>query len=169
VGLVLSSGQRSADLESVYVCPCGGFALGGRDAITIDDVSTVTGTTKFVDVVVAAMRQVRSELTGATDPHLRTIATDLHAGLLRQLCIHATRWNLPPYALLGRTRARPALGLHYSVAHYYYEQNGDLVPESGSVKAFQVNGHVPEAAVHLPRVSDVQVGRELVEDHGGVA
>ena len=100
VGLVLSSGQRSADLESVYVCPCGGFALGGRDAITIDDVSTVTGTTKFVDVVVAAMRQVRSELTGPTDPHLRTIATDLHAGLLRQLCIHATRWNLPPYAAL---------------------------------------------------------------------
>lgn len=108
VGLVLTSGQRSADLEPVYVCPCGGFALGGRDAVTIDDVSTVTGATKFVDVVVATMRQLRSELTGATEPHLRTIATELHAGLLRQLCIHATRWNLPPYALLGRTRARPA-------------------------------------------------------------
>lgn len=108
VGVVLISGQRSVDLEPVYVCPCGGLALGPRDAIAIDDVSTVTGAAKLVDVLVVAMRQARAELTNAADPLLRTIASELHAGLLRQLCIHATRWNLPPYALLGKTRARPA-------------------------------------------------------------
>jgi hypothetical protein len=106
--LVLTSGRRSVDFDPVYVCPCGGFVLGTREAIVIDDVSTATGATKFVDVLVAAMRGVRAELSGATDPHLRTIAAELHASVLRQLCIHATRWNLPPYALLGRTRARPA-------------------------------------------------------------
>jgi hypothetical protein len=112
VGLVLSSGRRSVDLEPVYVCPCGGFALGRREAISIADVSTVTGAGKFSDVVVAAMRLVRVELVGASEPQLRTIAAELHGGLLRQLCIHATRWNLPPYALLGRTRARPAECCH---------------------------------------------------------
>ena len=82
--------------------------LGTREAIAIDDVSTATGATKFVDVLVAAVRRVRTELAVAADPHLRTIASELHANVLRQLCIHSTRWNLPPYALLGRTRARPA-------------------------------------------------------------
>lgn len=108
VGLVLSSGRRSLDLDPVYVCTCGGFVLGARSAVAIDDVSTANGATRFVDVLLVAMRQVRPELATAADPHLRTIGAELHASLLRRLAIHATRWNLPPYALLGRTRARPA-------------------------------------------------------------
>ena len=70
MGLILSSGRRSADLEPVYVCPCGGFALGGRSTVTIDDVSTVTGETKFVDVVVAAMRHIWRDSWGARLEHL---------------------------------------------------------------------------------------------------
>lgn len=108
VSLVLSSGRRSVDLDPVYVCTCGGFVLGTRNAVAIDDVSTTNGATRFVDVLLVAMRRVRPELATAADPLLRTIGGELHAGLLRKLAIHATRWNLPPYALLGRTRARPA-------------------------------------------------------------
>lgn len=108
VGLVLSSGRRSVDLNPVYVCTCGAFALGTRSAVAIDDVSTANGATRFVDVLISAMKQVRAELAPAAEPHLRTIGAELHGGLLRKLAIHATRWNLPPYALLGRTRARPA-------------------------------------------------------------
>lgn len=108
VGLVLSSGRRSVELGSIYVCTCGGFVLGARSAAAIDDVSTANGATKFVEALLVAMRQVRPELASAADPHLRTVAAELHAGALRKLAIHATRWNLPPYALLGRTRARPA-------------------------------------------------------------
>lgn len=74
----------------------------------IDDISTVTGVTKFIDILVGTMREARPELLSASDSHLRTIAAEIHATTLRQLCIHATRWNLPPYALLGKTRARPA-------------------------------------------------------------
>lgn len=108
VGLVLSSGRRSVDLDPVYVCTCGALVLGTRSAVAIDDVSTMNGGARLVDVLLVAMRHVRPELASAADPHLRTIGAELHAGLLRKLAVHATRWNLPPYALLGRTRARPA-------------------------------------------------------------
>lgn len=68
VGLVLSSGRRSIDLDPMYVCICGAFALGKRGAVAIDDVSTANGATRFVDLLVIAMRQVRPELVKAADP-----------------------------------------------------------------------------------------------------
>jgi hypothetical protein len=112
VGLVLESGKRSADLAPTYVCTCGAIVLGGEGAIVIEDLATVTGAVRFVDVVLAALRQLRSELRPASEAQLRTVGSEIHADLMRRLCVHATRWNLPPYALLGKTRARPAKCWH---------------------------------------------------------
>jgi hypothetical protein len=112
VGLVLESGKRSVDLEAAYICPCGAFSLGHEGAVTIDDLATATGAVRFIDLATIALRGLRSELQAAADPHLRTVATELHGDLQRRLAVHATRWNLPPYATLGRTRARPAKCWH---------------------------------------------------------
>lgn len=108
VRLVLESAKRSVDLDPVYACPCGAFALGTRNAVLVEDIATSTGAAKMTAALAIAMKQARVELNTASEPHLRTVAAELHANLLRRLCIHATRWNLPPYATLGRTRARPA-------------------------------------------------------------
>lgn len=108
VSVVLVSGQRSLDLEPVYACPCGGFAQGRSGSITVADISTATGAATFVDGLAEIMKTLRVELQGAASLHLRAMATVLHGDLLRQLAIHASRWNLPPYAHLGKTRARPA-------------------------------------------------------------
>ena len=112
IGLVLESGKRSADLLPAYVCECGAFALGHEGGVSIEDLATATGAVRFVDVVLAALRQLRPELKPASDAHLRTVGAEIHADLMRRLCVHATRWNLPPYALLGKTRARPAKCWH---------------------------------------------------------
>jgi len=112
VRLVLESGKRSFDLPPVYVCPCGALALGGDGTMQVDDLATTTGAAYFVDLLVGALRSVRPELTTAAEAHLRTVATELHADTVRRLGVHATRWNLPPYALLGRARARPAKCWH---------------------------------------------------------
>lgn len=108
VAVLLVSGLRSTEFEPMFICPCGGIAQGRSGQVKIDDVSTSTGAAKFIDSLIGAMRSVRAELKDAADPLLRTVASELHANLLRQLCVHATRWNLPPYARLGRSRARPA-------------------------------------------------------------
>ena len=112
VGLILNSGKRSSDLEPVYVCPCGAFALGDPGSLVIDDISTTTGAATCVDRLAVSMLQLRVELASAPSPVLRTVAVEIHADLVRQLAVHATRWNIPPFALLGRTRARPAQCVH---------------------------------------------------------
>jgi len=108
VGLVLTSGPRSHDLEPAYVCPCGAFALGEPGSLLIEDISTATG----ADGLVGSMRKLRVELAPAPASVLRTVAVEIHADLVRRLAVHATRWNIPPFALLGRTRARPAPCVH---------------------------------------------------------
>jgi hypothetical protein len=112
LGLVLSSGRRSTDLEPIYICPCGAFALGATEAVAIDDISTATGAARCVDGLVGSMREIRAELANAPTAALRAVAIEIHADLVRQLVVHATRWNIPPFALLGRTRARPARCIH---------------------------------------------------------
>lgn len=112
VGLILNSGRRSVDLEPVYACLCGAFAVGQPGSLVIDDISTATGAATFVDRLVGSMRQLRVELEHAPTPVLRAVAVEIHADLVRQLAVHATRWNIPPFALLGRTRARPAQCVH---------------------------------------------------------
>lgn len=112
LGLALNSGRRSVDLKPVYVCTCGAFVLGEPGTIVIDDISTITGAATCVDGLVGSMREVRVELKDAPTAALRTVAVEVHADLVRQIAIHSTRWNLPPYATLGRTRARPATCVH---------------------------------------------------------
>jgi hypothetical protein len=99
-------------MAPVHVCLCGAFTLGQEGAITVADLATATGAIKFVDLVTAALRTLRVELQPAADAHLRTVATELHGDLVCRLAVHATRWNLPPYARLGRTRARPTKCWH---------------------------------------------------------
>lgn len=108
VAVVISSGRRSTSLGPVYICPCGAFAFGEREALVVDDFLTANGATKLLDVLLVGIRQLRPELADAATPHLRTIGAELHAQIVMAVAVHATRWNLPPYALLGRTRARPA-------------------------------------------------------------
>lgn len=108
VGVVLSSGRRSTPLGSVYLCPCGAFVLGARESVVVDDFTTANGASRLLDVLLGVIRELRPELTDAANAHLRTIGSELHAQIVLAVAVHATRWNLPPYALLGRTRARPA-------------------------------------------------------------
>jgi|HubBroStandDraft_1064217.scaffolds.fasta_scaffold151553_2 hypothetical protein len=112
VGLVLNSGRRSLDIQPVYICSCGAFVLGEPSARIIDDISTETGAAVGVDSLAGSMRQLRVELAQVPAPLLRTVAMEIHVDLVRQLAVHATRWNIPPYAVLGRTRARPARCVH---------------------------------------------------------
>jgi hypothetical protein len=108
VGVVLSSGRRSTAVGSVYVCPCGAFVLGERDSVVVDDLATANGASRFLELLLPSIRELRSELAPAAASHLRTIGAELHAQIVLAVAVHATRWNLPPYALLGRTRARPS-------------------------------------------------------------
>lgn len=112
VGLILRSGERSLDLEPAFVCPCGAMALGRDGVMTIDDLAGTTGAARYVDVLVSSLRTARTELASVTEPLLRTVATGIHAELLCKLAVHATRWNLPPYDSLGRTRAKPTKCWH---------------------------------------------------------
>jgi hypothetical protein len=112
VGLALNSGRRSLDIQPVYICPCGAFVLGEPSERIIDNISTETGAAVCLDSLAGSMRQLRVELAQVAAPLLRTVAMEIHADLVRQLAVHATRWNIPPFALLGRTRARPAECLH---------------------------------------------------------
>jgi len=115
VGLVLNSGRRSLDIKPVYVCPCGALVLGEPNERVIDDISTETGAALCVDGLIGSMRQLRAELAAVAASVLRAVAVEIHADLVRQLAVHATRWNIPPYAVLGRTRARPAECVHRRV------------------------------------------------------
>lgn len=113
VGVTLVGGANSVQLPPVFACPCGLFAVGEPGAAPmIDDLASPSGAPKVVDLLVAAMRQLRPELRRAPEALLRTVATNRHAQLVEQLAVHATRWNLPPYASMGRSRARPAKCLH---------------------------------------------------------
>lgn len=112
VALILRSGEHSLDLTPAYACPCGAMVLGREGAAIIDDLATATGAASHVEMLVVALRSLRRELAQASDAVLRTVATEMHAALVCKLCVHVTRWNLPPYDSLGRTRARPAKCWH---------------------------------------------------------
>jgi hypothetical protein len=112
LGLEINSGRRTIDIDPVYVCTCGAFVLGTRDQVIIDDIASITGAANFVDRLVPRMREVREELKESPPNPMHAIAIEIHADLVRQVLIHATRWNLPPFQLLGRTRARPAKCVH---------------------------------------------------------
>ncbi len=114
IALHLEGGKRTVQLLPAFICPCGAIAYGGGESssVIIDDLATSTGASKFIDILVTSMKQLRPELQTALDAHLRTVAGVIHAELMRRLCVQATRWNLPPYAKLGRSRARPAKCCH---------------------------------------------------------
>jgi hypothetical protein len=105
--VTLVSGHQSVALEPVHVCTCSAFVYGRRARVVVDDVSTVTGAARMVDVLVGHMRAVRPELGDAPERLLRPIATTLHGTLVTKVAAEACSWNLPPYAVLGKTRARP--------------------------------------------------------------
>lgn len=105
VGLTLRSGERSLDLAPAYACPCGALVLGREGSVDIDDLATTTGVATHVEVLMKAMRTLRSELAKAPDGALRTIATEIHFSLLCKLGVHVTRRNLPPTTRSADPRA----------------------------------------------------------------
>jgi hypothetical protein len=108
VDLMLLSGNESLHLPSAFVCLCGAFLLGARSEIAIDDLATSTGARRAAELLCGAMRKLRPTLENAPDAMLRTVAGQLHADLVKQLAVHACKWNLPPYSLLGRSHAKPS-------------------------------------------------------------
>ena len=112
VTLALRSGHKTLALPDAYLCPCGAFALGVQDDLKIDDLSTLTGGRRATEVLLDGMRQLRPVLSTAPDAMLRTVGNLLHADMVRQLVVHACKWNLPPFALLGRSRAPAAACWH---------------------------------------------------------
>lgn len=110
----LLGGNDSTPLPNAYVCICGAITLGASGAIEVDDIATATGAVRTIELLLRAIRQLRPALAVAPDALLRTVANQIHADMTRQLAIQALKWNLPPYALLGRVRARPAECWHRS-------------------------------------------------------
>jgi hypothetical protein len=105
--LSLLAGDDSIQLPGGYLCPCGAFVLGAPGQMVVDDITTSTGSVRTVGLLIASMRQIRPALVSAPDALLRTIAVQLYGDMARQLAIQTLKWNLVPYALLGKARARP--------------------------------------------------------------